>query len=308
MTPRLVTTPHLTVKGCTRCAQRPRPPGRYFHVRRASYFLFFSSLLLFVIYAFAPQVTSRIVTASLDLLAPSRLAEVAYRDSVTSAAVNFLADRAVRVADYPTLSGAEISRLTRASYSSHLSASRAVGRNGKGGLDLTVVPRTSPYYVSGWRRGLLAPRALAVIDSLGQRFREETAAAGLPPARFVITSGYRSAAHQAQLREINENAAAGTSSHEFGGSFDITYLRFAPAPAIVDTAAFTLGSSAPDGLRRALTAELHLRQTRWAEAMIAQYPEAYQAALGRALIALEAKGLVYALRETGQPCFHVTAR
>ncbi len=277
-------------------------------MRRASYFLFFAGLLLFVVYAFAPQATTRIVAASLDLLAPRRAAEAAFRDSVSSVATDFLADRALAVSAYPTLSSKEITRLTRASYSSHLSVSRAVGRNGAGGLDLAVVPRTSPYYVSGWRRGLLAPKALAVIDSIGVRFRAEQQTAGLPPARFVITSGYRSAAHQAQLREVNENAAAGTSSHEFGGSFDITYLRFATAPAVVDSAAFEIGANAPDGLRRSLAAELRLRQTRWAEAMIAQHPEAYQAALGRALISLEAAGQLYALRETGQPCFHVTAR
>ena len=277
-------------------------------MRRASYFLFFSGLLLFVVYAFAPQVTTRIVAASLDLLAPNRAAEAAFRDSVTAAATDYLAERALALIDYPSLSDAEIRKLTRASYSSHLSASRAVGRNAKGGLDLAVVPRTSPYYTSGWRRGLLAPGALSVIDSLGERFRRETTAAGLPPARFVITSGYRSAAHQAQLREVNENAAAGTSSHEFGGSFDITYLRFATAPSVVDTAAFELGPGTPGGLRHSLSSELQLRQARWAESMIAQHPEAYEAALGRALIALEAEGKLYALREVGQPCFHVTAR
>ncbi len=277
-------------------------------MRKAFYFTFFSGLLLFVVYAFAPQATTRVLSASLDLLAPNRAAEAAFRDSVSFAATDFLAERALAVAAYPRLTSTEISRLTRTPYAAHLGASRAIGRNTKGGLDLTVVPRTSPYYVSGWRRGLLAPKALSVIDSLGARFRHETAAAGLPPARFVITSGYRSAAHQAQLREVNENAAAGTSSHEFGGSFDITYLRFATAPAVVDSAAFRLGSNTPDGLRRSLATELQLRQARWAEAMIAQHPEAYQAALGRALMSLEADGQLYALRETGQPCFHVTAR
>ena len=169
------------------------------------------------------------------------------------------------------MNAAELRALVAVPYHRHLTASRAIGRSAAGGLDLDLLPRRSPYYLPEWRRGLLATRALPVLDTIGRRFGEEVAAAGLAPAQFYLTSAFRTGSHQATLRGSNENAAGGVSSHEYGGSIDITYRRW-----------------------RAGDQDVSDRR--------------YEAAMGRVLLRLQEEGRVYVLRETGQPCFHVTVR
>lgn len=44
----------------------------------------------------------------------------------------------------------------------------------------------------------------------------------------------------------------------------------------------------------------------WAERVTEAYDERFEAVLGRALIELEDEGVLLALREVRQPCFHVT--
>ena len=52
--------------------------------------------------------------------------------------------------------------------------------------------------------------------------------------------------------------------------------------------------------------ELDRAEAAWAEQMAARYPTRLEAVMGRALIGLEDDGVLLALREVRQPCFHVT--
>lgn len=210
---------------------------------------------------------------------------------------------------YPNLERAERAVLRRAPYHAHVSASRGVGVKADAGLRLVPVPRESDYYVLEKGRGLLAPAAVSALDDIGRRFHAECEAAGIPKVRFIVTSAFRSASDQASLRRVNRNASRSTSSHEFGGSFDITYRRYAPLRAGDSPRDYALATGAMDTahlptLNRALSHR---------EALASERPatcgaRAYQAALGRVLIALQREGKTYTLRERRQPCYHVTAR
>jgi hypothetical protein len=83
-----------------------------------------------------------------------------------------------------------------------------------------VRPRTSPAHV--------VPHVPALLELLGRRFQERLAAIGLPAYRIEVTSALRTSEGQDRLRDRNTNAAAGTSSHEFGTTVDLSYAAFAP--------------------------------------------------------------------------------
>ena len=209
---------------------------------------------------------------------------------------------------YPSLKRSERNVLRNAPYHSHVSASRHVGTNAQQGLDLVPVARETDYYVLEKGRGLLAPAAVNALELIGERFQAECERAGLPKVRFIVTSAYRSPADQAKLRRTNRNAARTTSSHEFGGSFDITYRRYAPLRASDAPEDYQLGASAEARVRPAIEKALSAREAE-ASARPATYGgRAYQAALGRVLIDLQNEGKTYTLRERRQPCYHVTAR
>ena len=69
----------------------------------------------------------------------------------------------------------------------------------------------------------VVPHARELLEELGRRFQGRLEEMGLPPYRIEITSVLRTAAQQDRLRRRNPNAAAGTSSHEFGTTVDIAY-------------------------------------------------------------------------------------
>ena len=79
---------------------------------------------------------------------------------------------------------------------------------------------TSPAYV--------VPHLRTLLEVLGERFQERLAVMGLPLYRLEVTSALRTSQRQARLRRSNGNAAAGTSSHEFGTTVDLSYAAFAP--------------------------------------------------------------------------------
>ena len=79
---------------------------------------------------------------------------------------------------------------------------------------------TSPAYV--------VPHLRTLLEVLGERFQERLAVMGLPPYRLEVTSALRTSQRQERLRRSNANAAAGTSSHEFGTTVDLSYAAFAP--------------------------------------------------------------------------------
>src|SRR5690606_38994327 len=74
---------------------------------------------------------------------------------------------------------------------------------------------------------LVTPDARALLTRIAERFQQRLAEMGLPRYRVEVTSVLRTAATQADLRQTNPNAAAGTSTHEFGTTLDIAYSSFA---------------------------------------------------------------------------------
>ena len=58
--------------------------------------------------------------------------------------------------------------------------------------------------------------------------------------------------------------------------------------------------------KRALATSLDVAEQLWAERAAVRHADALEAELGRALIDLEDEGVLLALREVRQPCFHVT--
>ena len=237
------------------------------------------------------------------------VADARTRDSVLAAFDEHYDDLYKGLYQYPNLRRSERAVLRRAPYHAHVSASRGVGVNAQAGLHLVPVPRESDYYVLEKGRGLLAPAAVEALELIGERFQAECAAAGLPRVRFIVTSAFRSAADQARLRRVNRNAARTTSSHEFGGSFDITYRRYAPLRPGAAPRDFALDTARlASRLHGPLGEALSRREATASERPATYGNRAYQAALGRVLIQLQREGRTFTLRERRQPCYHVTAR
>ena len=172
---------------------------------------------------------------------------------------------------------------------------------------LAPLAEESPYYATKWGRNPLTPDAVAALDAIGERFHERLADAGLPPLRYVVSSTFRTAEHQDRLRGVNANAARGRSSHEFGTTFDIAYRRYragdesrgyAERPALPDVL--------PTLTQLWLASELDRAEAAWLDRMTERHAGRLEAELGRALIDLEDDGVLLALREVRQPCFHVT--
>ena len=226
-----------------------------------------------------------------------------------------LAAREAAVLAVDTLSVRETRLLRRSLNRAHVSTAKRLGV-GPVPTDsalafadgLRPLDGASPYYDTRWGRNPLTPDALAALDAIGERFHERLAEAGLPPFRYVVSSTFRTAEHQDRLRGVNANAARGRSSHEYGTTFDIAYKRYRfdaeagyeaverPAmPAELSTVA-----------QLWLGAELDAAERAWGERVAVEHADRLEALLGRALIDLEDDGVLLALREVRQPCFHVT--
>lgn len=68
----------------------------------------------------------------------------------------------------------------------------------------------------------ITPRSKAILEELGKTFQT----LGKDEGFFTITSMTRTPEQQNNLRKRNRNAIAGLSSHSYGVSFDISYIRF----------------------------------------------------------------------------------
>ncbi len=66
------------------------------------------------------------------------------------------------------------------------------------------------------------PRSKDVLEELGEAFQTLSK----DESFFTITSVTRSPEQQQRLRKQNRNATSGISSHSYGVSFDISYIRF----------------------------------------------------------------------------------
>ncbi|TXD79482.1 M15 family metallopeptidase [Algoriphagus ratkowskyi] len=81
------------------------------------------------------------------------------------------------------------------------------------GYDVMKLTHSHPY---------ITPYSKIVLEELGQAFQMLTDTESF----FTITSVTRTPEQQQSLRKRNRNATSGESSHSYGVSFDISYIRF----------------------------------------------------------------------------------
>lgn len=112
-------------------------------------------------------------------------------------------------------------------------------------------------------RAWLVSKAYTSLQKIASRFADQT------KSYFTVTSITRTLEDQCRLRKVNSNASLGISSHNYGNSFDISYVRFN-------------GVNRPD---------------RKLEAALEKVLEYYYNA-----------GKIYYIKEKQQACFHVTVK
>lgn len=115
-----------------------------------------------------------------------------------------------------------------------------------------------------YSRAWLVSKAYLSLERIASRFSKNTGG-----SYFTVTSITRTLEDQCRLRKVNSNASLGISSHNYGNSFDISYVRFN-------------GVHRPDDK---LTAEL--------EKVLKYYYNA---------------GRIFYIKEKQQSCFHVTVK
>lgn len=72
-----------------------------------------------------------------------------------------------------------------------------------------------------YSRAYLVSKAKTTLEKIGSRFSKETKG-----HTFTVSSITRTLEDQCRLRKVNANASLGISSHNYGNSFDISYVRF----------------------------------------------------------------------------------
>jgi hypothetical protein len=155
-------------------------------------------------------------------------------------------------------------------------------------------PNINPY---------VTPDAYALLERLGESFQARLEAMGLPPYRYEISSVLRSPEAQAALRRSNPNAAAGTSSHEFGTTVDIVYEAY-PAPAELPEG--LLPGDLRDRASPEEAAALELVARTVLERMAARKSRELQAIMGQVMRDHQARGEVLVTLERQQPVYHIT--
>ncbi len=141
---------------------------------------------------------------------------------------------------------------------------------------------------------VLTPGAACVLSMITKRFQQNIATRlKLPPVKIALSSLLRPAAYQNGLRAINLNATEVTT-HSYGISFDIFYDDYfiaLPRPdtsnaisaALLDTIRTRMGFLLGDALRGQ-----------------------FRSVLMETLIQLQDEGVLYAILERNQHCYHVT--
>lgn len=163
----------------------------------------------------------------------------------------------------------------RTSYSKHVDAGKKYGvllntnqeirdRTDQG--KLVKVKNNTGYKVQRLThsKAVLVPPALQVLKDIGQKFHSNTQG-----KHFTVTSLTRTVDSQKKLTRTNANATKNTSSHSYGVSFDISYIRF-------------------NGVKRG--------------------NPALKAQLEKILIDLQKKKKIYFIHEVNSKCYHVTVR
>ncbi|MFY1047013.1 DUF5715 family protein [Chryseobacterium sp. GP-SGM7] len=72
-----------------------------------------------------------------------------------------------------------------------------------------------------YSRAYLVSKAKSILEKIGSKFSKETKG-----HTFTVSSITRTLEDQCRLRKVNSNASLGISSHNYGNSFDISYVRF----------------------------------------------------------------------------------
>lgn len=154
---------------------------------------------------------------------------------------------------------------------------------------------------------LVTPDAHALLTRIAERFQERLADMGLPRYRVEVTSVLRTSDTQADLRQTNPNAAAGTSTHEFGTTLDIAYSSFAaPLDPDIQIDAGNGGSTGDAGNAGWLEPRLDWFASRSLEAAAARKSRELQAILGAVLLDMQQAGDVMVTLERQQPVYHLT--
>lgn len=115
-----------------------------------------------------------------------------------------------------------------------------------------------------YSRAYLVSKAKSTLEKIGSRFSKET-----KERTFTVSSITRTLEDQCRLRKVNSNASMGISSHNYGNSFDISYVRF--------------------------------------DNKLKSNPK-MEAALEKVLKYYADAGRIYYIKERQQSCFHITVR
>lgn len=115
-----------------------------------------------------------------------------------------------------------------------------------------------------YSKAYMVPKANKVLNEISKEFYKRTGG-----ATFTITSLTRSMHDQHKLTKVNGNARKSESSHNYGASFDISYVRF----------------------NKKLGTNPRLEKT-----------------LNSVLTKFQNEGKLFFIREYSQKCYHVTVR
>jgi hypothetical protein len=115
-----------------------------------------------------------------------------------------------------------------------------------------------------YSRGYMVSKAKSTLEKMGTKFSKETKG-----HTFTVSSMTRTLEDQCRLRRVNSNASLGISSHNYGNSFDISYIRFND---------------------------------------VLKYNPKMEAALEKVLKYYAAAGRIYYIKERQQSCYHITVR
>lgn len=247
--------------------------------------------------------------AAADSARAATLAEIGYELAAADRASSRLARAADRIlSPMPVMTPAEEDALRRYQNAAHVERARSLAPRVRtealrdsllaaGGL-VQLDDSTRYWIVRGDESdGAVTPDVRALLEILGQRFQERLADLDLPPYRLEVTSALRTAERQDSLRQINSNAAAGVSSHEFGTTVDLSYAAFAPPaqrPRLLE--------EAPSELRPTLErlADVSL------ESVSARKSRELGRIFSQVLTEAQAEGLALVIYERQQTVYHVT--
>ncbi|KPH12685.1 DUF5715 family protein [Chryseobacterium sp. ERMR1:04] len=115
-----------------------------------------------------------------------------------------------------------------------------------------------------YSRAYMVSKAKITLENIGIKFSKETKG-----HTFTVSSLTRTLEDQCRLRRVNSNASVGISSHNYGNSFDISYIRFND---------------------------------------VLKYNPKMEAALEKVLKYYVAIGRIYYIKEKQQSCYHITVR